>query len=66
MDRPADGQAVADALTAYLNRVQERLHQAELAEAEAKTKATAFALAPPCDLRHGLRTMDACGQRLSG
>ena len=40
MDRPADGQAVADGLTAYLNGVQERLHQAELAEAKAKTKAT--------------------------
>ena len=38
-DRPADGQAVADGITAYLNGVQERLHQAELAEAEAKTKA---------------------------
>ncbi|HEV3004859.1 MAG TPA: serine/threonine-protein kinase, partial [Pirellulales bacterium] len=40
MERPADAQVVADALTAYLNGVQERLHQAELAEAEMKTKAT--------------------------
>ena len=40
LDRPADGQAVADAITAYLNGVQERLHLAEMAEAEAKTKAT--------------------------
>jgi serine/threonine-protein kinase len=39
IDRPTDAQAVADALTAYLNGVQERLHQAELAEAEAKAKA---------------------------
>jgi serine/threonine-protein kinase len=39
IDRPKDGQAVADGLTVYLNGVQERLHQAELAEAEAKAKA---------------------------
>jgi tetratricopeptide (TPR) repeat protein/serine/threonine protein kinase len=38
-DRPADGQAVADEMTAYLNGVQERLRRAELAEAEAKAKA---------------------------
>jgi serine/threonine-protein kinase len=38
IDRPKDAQAVADGLTAYLNGVQERLHQAELAEAEAKAK----------------------------
>jgi len=39
VDRPAHGQAVADGLSAYLNGVQERLRQAELAEAAAKTKA---------------------------
>jgi serine/threonine protein kinase len=39
-DRPADGQAVADGLTAYLDGVQDRLRQAELAEAEARAKAT--------------------------
>src|SRR5262249_26584069 len=39
IDRPKDAQAVADGLLAYLNGVQERLHQAELAEAEAKAKA---------------------------
>ncbi len=39
-DRPKDAQAVAEGLTAYLNGVQARLRQAELAEAEAKTKAT--------------------------
>jgi serine/threonine-protein kinase len=38
-DRPANGQAVADELTAYLNGVQERLRQAELAEAEARARA---------------------------
>ena len=38
VDRPAHGQAVADGLTAYQNGVQERLRQAELAEAAAKTK----------------------------
>jgi tetratricopeptide (TPR) repeat protein len=38
-DRPADGQTVADGLTIYLDGVQERLRQAELAEAEAKAKA---------------------------
>jgi serine/threonine-protein kinase len=39
IDRPKDARAVADALTAYLEGVQERLRQAELAEAEAKAKA---------------------------
>jgi serine/threonine-protein kinase len=39
MDRPKDALAVADALTAYLEGVQDRLRQAELAEAEAKAKA---------------------------
>src|SRR5262249_57880017 len=39
LDRPRDAQAVAEALTAYLDGVQERLHQAELAEAEAKARA---------------------------
>jgi serine/threonine-protein kinase len=40
IDRPRDAQAVADGLTAYLNGVQERLHQAELAHAAevARTK----------------------------
>jgi tetratricopeptide (TPR) repeat protein len=38
-DRPADGQAVADGLTAYLDGVQERLRQAELAEAAARARA---------------------------
>jgi serine/threonine-protein kinase len=39
IDRPKDARAVAEALTTYLNGVQERLHQAELAEAEARAKA---------------------------
>jgi serine/threonine-protein kinase len=39
IDRPRDAQAVADALTAYLDGVQERLRQAELAEAEARARA---------------------------
>src|SRR5579884_1739503 len=39
LDRPKDAQAVAEALTGYLDGVQERLHEAELAEAEAKAKA---------------------------
>ncbi|HLN27340.1 MAG TPA: tetratricopeptide repeat protein [Gemmataceae bacterium] len=39
IDRPKDAQAVTEALTSYLNGVQERLRQAELAEAEAKAKA---------------------------
>jgi serine/threonine-protein kinase len=39
VDRPKDAQAVADGLTAYLDGVQERLHQAELSEAEAKARA---------------------------
>jgi tetratricopeptide (TPR) repeat protein len=38
-DRPADGQAVADRLTAYLGGVQQRLHQAELAQAAARARA---------------------------
>jgi tetratricopeptide (TPR) repeat protein len=33
IDRPKDAQAVAEGLTAYLDGVQERLHQAELAHA---------------------------------
>ncbi len=37
-DRPANGQAVADELTAYLNGVQEWLHQVELATAEARAR----------------------------
>jgi hypothetical protein len=39
MDRLADGQAVADALTAYLNGVQERLQTAERQRAVALAKA---------------------------
>jgi eukaryotic-like serine/threonine-protein kinase len=39
IDRPKDAQAVADALTAYLDGVQERLRQAELAQAEARARA---------------------------
>jgi tetratricopeptide (TPR) repeat protein len=39
IDRPQDARAVADALRHYLDGVQERLRQAELAEAEAKAKA---------------------------
>lgn len=38
IDRPKDAQAVADGLTAYLNGVQTKLHQAELAEAAAKVE----------------------------
>jgi tetratricopeptide (TPR) repeat protein len=38
-DRPRDGQAVADTLTAYLDGVQARLRKAELAEAEARARA---------------------------
>jgi serine/threonine-protein kinase len=38
-DRPGDARAVAEGLTAYLDGVQERLHQAELAEAAARAKA---------------------------
>jgi serine/threonine-protein kinase len=39
IDRPKDAQGVADGLAAYQSGVQERLHQAELAEAEARAKA---------------------------
>jgi serine/threonine-protein kinase len=39
IDRPRDAQAVAEGLTAYLDGVQERLRQAELAEAQARSKA---------------------------
>jgi serine/threonine-protein kinase len=39
LDRPKDARQVAEALTAYLDGVQERLRQAELAEAEAKARA---------------------------
>jgi serine/threonine-protein kinase len=39
VDRPKDAQEVADGLTAYLDGVQERLHQAELAEIQARAKA---------------------------
>ena len=38
-DRPANGQAVADALTAYLNGVQDRLHAVERERAVAGAKA---------------------------
>jgi serine/threonine-protein kinase len=39
IDRPRDAQAVADGLKAYLDGVQDRLHQATLAEAEARARA---------------------------
>jgi tetratricopeptide (TPR) repeat protein len=39
--RPANGQAVADEITGYLNGVQERLRAAEIAGAEANTRAKA-------------------------
>jgi tetratricopeptide (TPR) repeat protein/tRNA A-37 threonylcarbamoyl transferase component Bud32 len=39
VDRPKDALTVAQALAKYLDGVQERLRQAELAEAEAKAKA---------------------------
>jgi serine/threonine-protein kinase len=38
-DRPRDARAVADALTTYLDGVQARLRQAEVAEAEARARA---------------------------
>jgi serine/threonine protein kinase/tetratricopeptide (TPR) repeat protein len=38
-DRPAEGQAVADALTAYLGGVQEKLRKAELERAAAEARA---------------------------
>jgi serine/threonine-protein kinase len=37
--RPANGSAVAEAVSAYLNGVQERLHQAELERAQAQARA---------------------------
>jgi tetratricopeptide (TPR) repeat protein len=40
-DRPADGQAVADALTAHVNGVQQRLRAAEIAGAEANERTRA-------------------------
>jgi tetratricopeptide (TPR) repeat protein len=40
-DRPTDGRAVADDLTAYLNGVQARLRAAEIAGAEANERAKA-------------------------
>jgi tetratricopeptide (TPR) repeat protein len=40
-DRPADGRAVADGVTAYRNGVQERLRAAEVARAEATERARA-------------------------
>jgi eukaryotic-like serine/threonine-protein kinase len=39
IDRPKDARAVADGLQGYLDGVQERLNQAELAEAAAKARA---------------------------
>src|SRR5262249_7388756 len=39
IDRPRDALAVADSLTAYLDGVQERLHQAELAHAAEMARA---------------------------
>jgi serine/threonine-protein kinase len=38
-DRPADAREVAEGLTGYLDGAQERLRQAELAEAEARARA---------------------------
>jgi serine/threonine protein kinase/Tfp pilus assembly protein PilF len=38
-DRPADGRVVADALTAHLNGVQDRLHAAEVARAAESARA---------------------------
>jgi tetratricopeptide (TPR) repeat protein len=38
-DRPRNAQAVAEALTAYLDSVQERLRKSELAQAEARARA---------------------------
>src|SRR5262249_54025316 len=40
IDRPKDARAVAEGLTAYLDGVQQRLHQSELAGAEARARAT--------------------------
>ena len=73
IDRPKDAQAVADALTAYLDGVQERLHKAELAEAEAKTKAVeeakrrrlTLALASTVLLATALGGGGGCGSRSS-
>jgi serine/threonine-protein kinase len=39
IDRPKDAQAVAEAMRAYLDGVQARLHKAELAETAAKARA---------------------------
>lgn len=39
VDRPKDAQAVAERLAAYFDGVQARLRQAEIAEAEARTRA---------------------------
>ncbi len=41
VDRPADGRAVAGAMTAYLDGVQERLRAAEIARAQADERARA-------------------------
>jgi tetratricopeptide (TPR) repeat protein len=38
-DRPKDGRAVAEALVGHLEAVEQRLHQARLAEAEARARA---------------------------
>src|SRR5262249_1350991 len=38
IDRPRDAQAVAEALTVYLDGVQDRLRKAEVAEAEARAR----------------------------
>jgi tetratricopeptide (TPR) repeat protein len=43
-DRPADGHVVADGVTAYLGGMQEKLQQAELAQAEARAKAVEEAM----------------------
>ena len=39
IDRPKDGQAVAEAMAAYLEGVEQRLHQAKVAAAEDKARA---------------------------
>jgi tetratricopeptide (TPR) repeat protein len=53
VDRPADGRAVADALTAYLNGVEERLHAAE--------RERAVALAREAEQRKRRRVLLALG-----
>ena len=64
-DRPKDAQAVADGLTAYLDGVQERLRQAELAEAAAaKAQEERSGVAPDAGL--GGDGADGCAGRCCG